>query len=81
MSGNSNIDWHRLGNQFIELPQFDLSSSFDHSAVGVALIFILSVGAAPTTYLLRVAGKKIHKEIASNPTWSRSMRKKRKQEC
>jgi dynein heavy chain len=50
---------HRLGQQFIESPQFDLRSSFDDSTVTTPLIFVLSVEADSATDLLRFAEKRI----------------------
>jgi dynein heavy chain len=48
----------RLGQAFIESPQFDLSSSFDDSTATTPLIFVLTVGADPFTDLVRFSEKK-----------------------
>ncbi|KAH0794861.1 dynein heavy chain 1, axonemal [Histomonas meleagridis] len=49
---------NKLGNQFLESPQFDLNSSFSDSTVSTPLIFILSVGADPLSELTKFAEKK-----------------------
>jgi dynein heavy chain len=57
-AGVQELILNKLGQAFIESPQFDLGSSFDDSAVSMPLIFVLSVGADPASELVRFAEKK-----------------------
>eukprot|EP00741_Cyanophora_paradoxa_P024436 tig00022075_g23593.t1 len=47
-----------LGASFIEFPPFDLETSYNASANRTPIIFVLSSGADPTTYLLNLATKR-----------------------
>ncbi|CAD7972922.1 unnamed protein product [Amoebophrya sp. A25] len=54
-----------LGKLFIESPPFDLVGSFEESNAGTPIIFVLSAGADPTAYLLKLAedndyGERLH---------------------
>jgi dynein heavy chain len=44
-----------LGKMFIESPVFDLKGSFDDSSASTPIIFVLSPGADPISYLLALA--------------------------
>ena len=44
-----------LGSLFIESPAFDLKGSFTDSTCTAPIIFVLSPGADPITYLLNLA--------------------------
>jgi len=44
-----------LGSLFIESPAFDLKGSFTDSTCTTPIIFVLSPGADPITYLLNLA--------------------------
>jgi len=46
---------HQIGQYFVDVPPFDLSVSFSDSSPWVPIIFILSTGADPTTYLYNLA--------------------------
>eukprot|EP00163_Fabomonas_tropica_P009439 TRINITY_DN1923_c0_g1_i1.p1 TRINITY_DN1923_c0_g1~~TRINITY_DN1923_c0_g1_i1.p1 ORF type:complete len:2652 (-),score=902.80 TRINITY_DN1923_c0_g1_i1:9-7298(-) len=48
----------RMGEVFTSSPPFDLESSFDDSSAFTPLIFVLSPGADPTSYLLNLAKQK-----------------------
>ncbi|KAL0228525.1 hypothetical protein RCL1_004668 [Eukaryota sp. TZLM3-RCL] len=47
-----------LGQKFIQPPPFDLESAYNDSSPSTPLIFVLSVGADPTTTLLKFAEEK-----------------------
>eukprot|EP00392_Amoebophrya_sp_AT5.2_P005332 g5341.t1 len=54
-----------IGGLFIESPPFDLLGSFEESTAGTPIIFVLSAGADPTAYLLKLAedqeyGERMH---------------------
>jgi len=44
-----------LGKIFIESPIFDLKGAFDDSSASTPIIFVLSPGADPISYLLSLA--------------------------
>ncbi|KAA0178391.1 hypothetical protein FNF27_00240 [Cafeteria roenbergensis] len=47
-----------LGDTFTEAPPFDLSGAYDDSSAEVPIIFVLSPGADPIDYLLKLADEK-----------------------
>lgn len=47
-----------LGKLFIESPVFDLKGSFNDSSCSTPIIFVLSPGADPISYLLSLAKEK-----------------------
>jgi len=47
-----------LGDKFTEAPPFDLAGAFDDSSAEVPIIFVLSPGADPIDYLLKLAEEK-----------------------
>jgi len=49
------IKLFHLGPLFIESPGFDLKGSFNDSTCTTPIIFVLSPGADPITYLLNLA--------------------------
>lgn len=50
-----NFVLHSLGKIFIESPVFDLKGSFADSTPTTPIIFVLSPGADPISYLLTLA--------------------------
>lgn len=53
-----NFVLHILGKTFIESPVFDLKGSFTDSTPTTPIIFVLSPGADPISYLLSLAKEK-----------------------
>jgi dynein heavy chain, axonemal len=53
-----NFVLHGLGKIFIESPGFDLKGSFTDSTPTTPIIFVLSPGADPISYLLTLAKEK-----------------------
>ncbi|CAD7935566.1 unnamed protein product [Amoebophrya sp. A120] len=51
-----------IGGLFIESPPFDLLGSFEESNAGTPIIFVLSAGADPTGYLLKLAEDREYSE-------------------
>jgi dynein heavy chain len=47
-----------LGKLFIESPVFDLKGSFNDSSPTIPIVFVLSPGADPISYLLNLAKEK-----------------------
>ena len=53
-----NFVFNLLGKIFIESPGFDLKGAFTDSTAGTPIIFVLSPGADPISYLLALAKEK-----------------------